>query len=129
MNALRYAIIQHIVVTLVNIISHVFLIFYKIDDNTTLEACIQKNRSAYMLKPRGKYYKRYTPEDYVNKRKGVVDSDEEPPRRSALRRMRNDEDSEEEEQPEWEPEPEPEPEPQMKIPARRGRARTRRGNN
>ena len=94
----------------------------------TLQASIEKKRSAYMLKPRGKHPKRYSPEDYVTKKKMVVDSDDEPPRRSALRRMRNDEDSEEEEE-EQNFEEEPEPEAQSKIHPRRGRAPRRRGKN
>ncbi|KAM3020979.1 hypothetical protein ACUV84_040976 [Puccinellia chinampoensis] len=81
-----------------------------------------------MLKPRGKHYKRYTPDDYVSKRKAVVDSNDEPPWRSALRRMRNDEDSEEEEEEQDNEEEESEPEAQRKIPPRRGRARTTHGN-
>ncbi|KAK1605633.1 hypothetical protein QYE76_029306 [Lolium multiflorum] len=52
----------------------------------------QAIRSAYQLKPRGKAPKRYTPDDYVNRgKKVVIQEDETPPRRSTLRRMRNDE--------------------------------------
>ncbi|KAK1652291.1 hypothetical protein QYE76_070096 [Lolium multiflorum] len=52
----------------------------------------QAPRSAYQLKPRGNAPNRYTPEDYVNRGKKVVtEEDEAPPRRSGLRRMRNDE--------------------------------------
>jgi hypothetical protein len=80
--------------------------------------------SAYMLKPRGKVPKRFTPDDYVNRgKKLVLDSDHEPPRRSTLRRMRNDEDYEESE----EEEEEEEPEARMKLPPRRGRAGRTRG--
>lgn len=81
--------------------------FGKIDDDMTLQQSMQKKRSAYMLKPRGKAPQRFTPEDCVaRKKKVVVDFDDEPPRRSALRRMRNDEEQEEEE-PEQEEEEEP----------------------
>ena len=70
-----------------------------------------------MLKPRTGNFRRYTPEDYVNRgKKALVDSDDEPPRRSALRRMRNDEEEEE-----------PEPELHEKIPPRRGRGPRTRG--
>ena len=95
----------------------------------TLQTCLEQKRSAYMLKPRGKPYKRYTPDDYANKRKMVVDSDDDPPWRSALRRMRNDEDSDEEDENESEEEVEQEQEPEArrKMPTIRGRAGTSRG--
>ncbi|KAK1612313.1 hypothetical protein QYE76_035986 [Lolium multiflorum] len=52
----------------------------------------QARRSAYKLKPRGNAPKRYTPDDYVNRgKKVVIEEDETPPRRSTLRKMRNDE--------------------------------------
>ncbi|XP_047051686.1 uncharacterized protein LOC124657125 [Lolium rigidum] len=68
------------------------------DDDTILSQGIaskrkkQATRSAYQLKPRGKAPARYTPDDYVNREKKVViEEDETLPRRSTLRKMRNDE--------------------------------------
>jgi hypothetical protein len=73
--------------------------FLKIpDDDTILSQGIASQRkkqatwSAYQLKPRGKAPARYTPDDYVNRGKKVaIEEDETPPRRSTLRKMRNDE--------------------------------------
>ncbi|KAK1669189.1 hypothetical protein QYE76_057348 [Lolium multiflorum] len=74
----------------------------EIPDDTVLSQAKEKAhaaRSAYMLKHRGKGPNRYTPEDYVNRGKKVaVDSNEESPRRSALRRMSNDDPSSSEEE-------------------------------
>ncbi|KAK1617908.1 hypothetical protein QYE76_023425 [Lolium multiflorum] len=75
----------------------------EIPDDTILSQSItrgkkQATRSAYQLKPRGKAPNRYTPGDYVNRgKKVVIESDEEPAQRSALRRMTNDEPSSSEE--------------------------------
>jgi hypothetical protein len=67
-----------------------------------------------MLKPR-KGIRCYTRDDYVTQgKKAHIDSDDEPPRSSALRRMRNDEE-------------EDGPEVHRKIPPRRGRAPRTRG--
>ncbi|KAK1678147.1 hypothetical protein QYE76_038995 [Lolium multiflorum] len=91
----------------------------------------QAPRSAYQLKPRGKGPNRYTPEDYVNRgRKVVNEEDEGPPRKSSLSRMRNDEplSSEEEEQEEQQQQ---EPRQRMKrMAVRKQPARTaRRGRH
>ncbi|KAM0871141.1 hypothetical protein ACQ4PT_039542 [Festuca glaucescens] len=95
----------------------------EIPDDTILSQAKEKAhaaRSAYMLKPRGKGPNRYSPEDYVNRgKKDVVDSDDKPPWRSALRRMRNDEPSSSEE--EEEAPPPPPWRAVRKQPARRGR--------
>jgi hypothetical protein len=92
----------------------------------------QATRSAYQLKPRGNAPKRYTPDDYVNRgNKVVIEEDQTSPRRSTLRKMRNDEplSSEEEEEQEQQEQQEQEQQPRQrtkrlavrKQPARRGR--------
>lgn len=73
------------------------------DDDTTLA---QFQRSAYNLKPRKGKFKRFTPDDYTRRPRTIVDSDDEAPQSSALRRMRgneeevevDDEDQEEQEE-------------------------------
>ncbi|KAM0823293.1 hypothetical protein ACQ4PT_070966 [Festuca glaucescens] len=88
----------------------------EVEDDMTLGAYTQNVRSAYMLKPR-RGITRYTLDDYVNRgKKALVDSDDEPPKRSTLWRMRNDEE-----------EDEPDPEVHRKIPPRRGRGPRTRG--
>nr|XP_051202177.1 uncharacterized protein LOC127315759 [Lolium perenne] len=93
---------------------------FVIPDDTILgQAKEQGAQSAYMLKHWGKAPNRYTPKDYANRgKKAIVESDEEPSKRSALRRMRNDEPFSSEEEVEEEASPPP---PWRKQPARRGR--------
>ncbi|XP_071681727.1 uncharacterized protein [Lolium perenne] len=105
------------------------------DDDTILSQVIasqrkkQATRSAYQLKPRGNAPKRYTSDDYVNRgKKVVIEEDETSPRRSTLRKMRNDEplsSEEEEEQEQQEQEQQPRQRTKRlavrKQPARRGR--------
>ncbi|KAK1644893.1 hypothetical protein QYE76_062698 [Lolium multiflorum] len=94
-------------------------LYRQIPDDTILsQGKKQATRSAYMLKPRGKAPNRHTPDDYVNRgKKVVIESDEEPPWRSALRRMRNNEPSSSEE--EGDVQVEEPPRTRRKQPARR----------
>ncbi|KAK1681211.1 hypothetical protein QYE76_042059 [Lolium multiflorum] len=103
------------------------------DDDTILSQGIvsqRKKQATRQLKPRGKAPKRYTPDDYVNRgKKVVIQEDETPPRRSTLRKMRNDEPLSSEEEQEQEQEEQHQQEPRQrtkrlavrKQPVRRGR--------
>jgi hypothetical protein len=90
-----------------------FLFFFcKVEDHMTLQVYTKKGPFR-MLTPR-RSIRRYTPDEYVTRAKKVlIDFVDKPPRRSGLRRMRNDEEEEEEED-------EPDPEVHRKIPPKEG---------